>query len=105
MNDTPRPKLRFEEWAHRDLRERPDYQGLMSDAEALLKTMGCLPDDPVEALREKETAALMAVAVMEPGEFRRLVPHPVLAALLEARMNNRPESSQPPPLDGEGPLP
>jgi hypothetical protein len=46
----------------------------MSDAEALLRTMGRLPDDPFQAMQEMETASLMAIAAMEPGAFRRLVP-------------------------------
>jgi len=79
---TDQPKLYFDQWAHEDLRRRDDYEGLMADAEALLRTMGHLPDDPMEARKAKETAALMAVAVIEPGEMKRLVPHPILERIL-----------------------
>jgi 5-carboxymethyl-2-hydroxymuconate isomerase len=59
-------QLRFPEWAHQELRRRPDYPDLMKDAKALLVTMGQFPEDPWQAMDEMETASLMTIAAMEP---------------------------------------
>jgi hypothetical protein len=62
-------ELKFPQEAFEELRERPDYDGLMEDARELVRKVGGRDLPQAEETRLGEEGALVAICITEPGAF------------------------------------